>query len=66
VETKLRRSCPHGPHRQFLQEHKWRRGDTNLALAGVYTIRYSRFTIRYLLVTDDQNHPLRLMAIGLQ
>jgi hypothetical protein len=24
----------HAPHRRFLQEHKWRRGITNLALAG--------------------------------
>jgi hypothetical protein len=49
VATKLRQSCPHAPHRRFLQKHKWRRGNTNLALAGS-----TLPTIHFPLVIDDR------------
>jgi hypothetical protein len=48
VETKLRQSCRYAPRRRFLQEHQWRRGNTNPALAGS-----ALPTIHYPLVIDD-------------
>jgi hypothetical protein len=37
VDANLRESRPHAPHRRFLEEHNWRRGNTDLAFSGVYT-----------------------------
>jgi hypothetical protein len=48
VETNLRQSRSHAPHRPFLEEHNWRRGNTDLRLAG------STLCTTHLVIDDQK------------